>query len=110
MGSKIPDPKSPERDGSIELPATPAPPPKKHRTKDHKTVFCACGRPLHYDQDTLRAAMDNLIEQSGTHMTIRVGLEGKFYRVQRHFIALHGLRMEDLPALAEAGIVEEVGR
>jgi hypothetical protein len=56
---------------------------------------CACGKPLHYTDPTVRKVMDQLVKNLGP--TIRVTIvdpktkEPKTYLVQRHFIALHGL-------------------
>lgn len=55
---------------------------------------CACGRPLHYTQPTTERMVRALIAKAGEYVTIRV--MGRSWRVQRHYIALHGIHAQDL--------------
>jgi hypothetical protein len=67
---------------------------------------CACGRPLHYSDPAIYELIAGMVRELGP--TIKVICAGKSYQVQRHFIALHGLKAAELPMLARAGIVEEI--
>lgn len=58
---------------------------------------CYCGKPLHYSDPAIKAKVDKIIEDLGTH--IDVVCMNKNYRVPRHFIALHGLNACDLDSL-----------
>lgn len=60
-------------------------------------IFCACGQPLHYANSTALAQTERLIAMHGAD--VRVRCEGRTWLVQRHYIALHGLRAADLPNL-----------
>lgn len=66
--------------------------------------LCACGMPLHYTSKVTESQVVRLVEKLGE--CIPVSANGVRYLVQRHFIALHGLNADDLPQLAEQGIVE----
>lgn len=58
---------------------------------------CGCGRPIHYTDGRIAAAMMELVEQVGEFVTVQVAGLGS-WRVSRHYIALHGLIAADLPA------------
>ncbi len=60
---------------------------------------CPCGRPLHYATPEAAEYMDRMVAELGDRIAVSVPV-GTFL-VPRHFIALHGLKAEDLPALAE---------
>lgn len=59
--------------------------------------MCACGRPLHYRDPQIQAAVERLIAALGP--TIRVTVGGRSWEVPRHYIALHGLKAAELPFL-----------
>lgn len=65
---------------------------------------CACGRPLHYSSPTRQKVVDDLVRRLGR--TIRVVAPSGAYQVDRHYIALHGLKAAELPDLARRGIVQ----
>jgi len=65
--------------------------------------MCACGQPLHYSSAMIESQVRALIQRLGPEIPVTTSTG--VYWVQRHFIALHGLRADDLPALAERGIV-----
>lgn len=65
---------------------------------------CHCGQPLHYPDPEMQAAVERLIARDGPFIEVRVG--NRRWRVQRHYIALHGLRAWELPDLG----FEEVGQ
>jgi len=72
---------------------------------ENKRGMCACGQPLHYSDPAIERAMLEIVENLGEHFTVHRQAGGS-YRVQRHYLALHGLKEEELPALAAAGIIE----
>jgi hypothetical protein len=61
--------------------------------------MCACGKPLHYSDPAMRKLVEELVADMGECVKLTVG--GRGFMVPRHFIALHGIRGSDLPALAE---------
>lgn len=61
--------------------------------------MCHCGRPLHYTDPEVEAAVRKLVAETGEYVIVRVGQNGKGYLVQRHYMALHGIRAVDLPSL-----------
>lgn len=67
---------------------------------------CACGRVLHYKQVKKFLKIQAFIDELGPTIDLRVGDE--IYRIQRHYLALHGLKSRDLPLLAEKGLVERI--
>lgn len=60
--------------------------------------LCHCGKPLHYTDPGIRAYVEAQIERLGPELLVHDG-DGVLYRVQRHYIALHGLKEADLPYL-----------
>jgi hypothetical protein len=66
--------------------------------------LCACGRPLHYGDPRNRDLVQALIDKFGEETVVHV-LNVGHYKVQRHFIALHGLKAAELPELLQKGIV-----
>jgi hypothetical protein len=61
------------------------------------TELCHCGQPLHYTDPKVETYVRKVIEEQGEYLDITTP-EGT-YRVQRHFIALHGIKSRDLPTL-----------
>jgi hypothetical protein len=59
--------------------------------------LCACGRPLHYTDPSIQRQVQNLIDRMGADVVVTVGDQS--WSVQRHYIALHGLKAADLPTL-----------
>lgn len=58
---------------------------------------CACGKPLHYSNDVTRRTVERMVEELGPYITVTVGK--RTWKVQRHYIALHGLKADELPNL-----------
>jgi len=58
---------------------------------------CACGLPLHYSDDAARRFVEGRNKELGEHIVVRVGL--RRWLVQRHYLALHGLKAQELPSL-----------
>lgn len=68
---------------------------------------CTCGSPLHYGDATALAHVQRGIDRWGA--TVRVPTPAGIYHVPRHYIALHGLKVADLPRLARRyGWVAEI--
>jgi hypothetical protein len=59
--------------------------------------FCHCGKPLHYSDPVAEAFTRGMIETMGP--TLKVSVNGRVWEVQRHYIALHGVRASELPDL-----------
>ena len=59
--------------------------------------MCHCGRPLHYTDPVIERMIAALVEQLGEYAPVMVA--GRTWLVQRHYIALHGLRAAELPNL-----------
>lgn len=63
---------------------------------------CDCGQPLHYAHSDTERTVQMLVDKLGP--TIRVAVDGgiapQAWMVPRHYIALHGIRAEELPELA----------
>lgn len=65
------------------------------------TELCPCGKPLHYNDPAIQEAVQRVVDHHGTHVTVRDS-RGRCWRVPRHFIALHGLREEEVSRLGFA--------
>lgn len=59
--------------------------------------LCACGRPLHYSDPASQAQVQTLVDRLGADVEVTVG--NRSWLVQRHYIALHGIKGADLPTL-----------
>ena len=59
--------------------------------------MCHCGRPLHYTDPVIERMVRALIRQLGEY--IKVTVNGRTWLVQRHYIALHGIKGSELPDL-----------
>ena len=59
--------------------------------------MCHCGRPLHYTDPVIERMVRALIRQLGEY--IKVTVNGRTWLVQRHYIALHGIKESELPEL-----------
>jgi hypothetical protein len=71
-------------------------------TSDPEPGWCACGLPLHYTSMQAREYVDALIAALGPTLLITVGQQT--FRVPRHYIALHGIRAQELPTLGFAEV------
>jgi hypothetical protein len=63
-----------------------------------QTVNCACGQPLHYSSDETRQMIERMVEELGPFVVVHVG--GSAWKVQRHYLALHGIKASELPELS----------
>jgi hypothetical protein len=61
-------------------------------------TMCHCGQPLHYTDPEIGKLVANLVRDLGEHLLVRDS-RGRQWKVQRHYIALHGIRDADLPDL-----------
>lgn len=68
-----------------------------------KNNMCHCGEPLHYGDKKVENHMINLVQQKGRFIAVSSIMTGKVYKVDRHYIALHGLEGINL---AESGFEE----
>lgn len=59
--------------------------------------LCHCGRPLHYTDPAIQRIVSMMVADLGPD--IEIHCHGRIYQVQRHYIALHGIKAEDLPHL-----------
>jgi hypothetical protein len=59
---------------------------------------CHCGRPLHYNDPNVKRQVDALVAELGEMIPVALP-DGRTFNVSRHYIALHGLRAEELPSL-----------
>ena len=64
---------------------------------------CACGLPLHYSDKALQAQTQALVDELGEWMPVHVGNDR--YLAQRHYIALHGLKGNQIESLVQQGII-----
>lgn len=64
---------------------------------------CACGRRLHYTSPVIEKIVRDQVADLGEWMPVTAA--GVTYLVQRHYIALHGLKADELPLLLLNGIV-----
>ena len=69
-------------------------------------TLCPCGKPLHYTDNGIQKWVEEMIAEHGP--TTNVTVEGRTWKVPRHYIALHGLMAFDLPNLAKTHDWEEV--
>lgn len=63
-----------------------------------RAVTCPCGQPLHYQDDEKRRLVQALVDDLGEDVPVQVEGKGTFL-MSRHYIALHGLKAEDVDLL-----------
>jgi hypothetical protein len=64
------------------------------------TDQCHCGKPLHYTNPFTQAEVTEFVRHFGPFITIVVdGKPPRAWRVQRHYLALHGIKAAELPDL-----------
>lgn len=57
---------------------------------------CHCGKPLHYVNKSLESHVKNLVAAMGEYVDVTSLTTGRTFKVQRHYIALHGIKEEKL--------------
>lgn len=67
-------------------------------------MLCHCGQPLHYEDPELQRAVEDIIQALGEYILVKAG--GRAWRVNRHYIALHGLKAAELPFLGLEEVTE----
>ena len=58
--------------------------------------LCHCGQPLHYTCKTTEKRVKTLIDSKGRYIAVTSIENMKTYKVDRHYIALHGLKGSEL--------------
>lgn len=58
------------------------------------TELCHCGQPLHYTCKTTEKRVKTLIEGKGRYVAVTNIETMKTYKIDRHYIALHGIKGE----------------
>jgi hypothetical protein len=66
-------------------------------------ALCHCGLPLHYRDPEHRRAIEEMIALAGgdpyIDVVVHTASGRRTWRVQRHYIALHGITAAELPTL-----------
>jgi len=65
---------------------------------------CHCGWPLHYHSRKIRAMVERQIREHGPMVRVNVG--DRVWLVPRHYIALHGLRADEVAWLGFAEVTD----
>jgi hypothetical protein len=61
--------------------------------------LCRCGKPwLHYNSPEIQRVVEELVAKHGEFIPVRNG-EGRCWLVPRHYIALHGIKEQELATL-----------
>lgn len=60
-------------------------------------ILCHCGKPLHYTNAENQEFVESICRKLGESVIVTIG--GRSWSVQRHYLALHGLKAKELPAL-----------
>lgn len=60
--------------------------------------FCHCGLPLHYENYAIKDFVCALVAMKGEFVPCRAA-DGRWWNVQRHYIALHGFKEQELHTL-----------
>lgn len=61
--------------------------------------LCHCGRPLHYTDPSVHAQAERLIARTGSATVQVTDSQGRTWSVPRHYIALHGIKEQELATL-----------
>lgn len=61
---------------------------------------CACGEDLHYTDPEVEETMHDIVMEKGEYITVKMK-GGESYKVQRHYIALHGLKYNEVAIIGE---------
>lgn len=57
---------------------------------------CPCGQQLHYINKDVEEHMNKLVKEKGRFIAVTNSENMKTYKVDRHYIALHGIMGKDL--------------
>lgn len=69
-------------------------------------MSCPCGLPLHYTVPVIQETVEKMIAERGD--TVLVTTPGGTWRVPRHYIALHGVKVDELSVIARKLGFEEI--
>ncbi len=58
--------------------------------------ICHCGKPLHYSDKSIEDKMNKIIAEKGRYIAVTCHSDMITYKVDRHYIALHGLKGSEL--------------
>lgn len=58
--------------------------------------LCHCGKPLHYNDKEVEEHIKKMVSDLGRFVDITITDTMKTYKVDRHYIALHGIMGKDL--------------
>jgi hypothetical protein len=58
---------------------------------------CPCGRPLHYNDPSIRRVVEALVSAHGEQVPVTT--PAGTWLASRHYIALHGIQAAELPGL-----------
>jgi hypothetical protein len=72
---------------------------------DAMKQLCHCGQPLHYASRELRRLVERTIAEHGVYAVVAAG--GRSWLVPRHYIALHGVNVEDILHLGFKEVARE---
>lgn len=59
--------------------------------------LCHCGQPLHYTDKEIEATMNKMVAEKGRYIAVTSHIDMRTYKVDRHYIALHGLKGAEVP-------------
>lgn len=62
--------------------------------------LCPCGKPLHYNNPDYQQNVEKLIQQLGVDIKVDI-IPGEIYLIPRHYIALHGLKANEIKQIAK---------
>jgi len=62
---------------------------------------CACGQPLHYTDSNLQRLVIEIINNLGPDIKVTLMDGSRSWMIPRHFIALHGLKGQEIVEVAE---------
>lgn len=69
-------------------------------------IKCPCGKDLHYTSVDDQRLVEKYVRELGLEVKVVNG--SKTYMVNRHYIALHGLKSLEMEDLAKKGVIKEV--
>lgn len=58
---------------------------------------CHCGKSLHYDHPELEKVVKEMCDEFGEYT--QMNIKGRNWKVQRHYVALHGIHASQIERL-----------
>jgi hypothetical protein len=77
------------------------------KSENQSMKKCHCGKKLHYTDLKTKKFVLKMIKKLGEYIRV-TNSDGITFRVQRHYLALHGLKEEELEKLGFEKIHREV--